>query len=582
MALLYHTRVPTNIRIGFAIFIASVAFQSSFITLDAFISDEGIVLLAADDIAKGRLLFRDINVPLTPGAYLIQGLVFEVFGSHFLVSRALACLVNALCVVMVFALALTFLPTRRAALAGMLTVPLQVWMWPHAQFYSYNQLTVLLCLVALRCAWSIEAGGGKRSAFVFGTVLAAALWTKPNLPVAIGAGVLVYWISCWLRSVLGKPCPRPRGFALIFSEGLTTLAGIIVASIPMILYLAAVGIFDDMVDAVIAITQIYSDSPTGLFPGLFPPLEQLDALRLSTGLVMPGMLINPFSQIGRSPMYHHIVLFTGWVDFFLRVVYYLPIALYGMTALILARRLRKGAWTLETEAALLVFFGALLLYLSNISFAAIHYIMPTLLPLGALGVFAYEDIRNTHTKNWRTRLLRWGSRAGTTTYVVLSLVAVAGYIDEPRAPVPTTRGTFQVSEQTASLWNQILEHTDRVIEPGEEIFVVPYFPLYYFMSDRDHPSRYVALGPGLPGMEAEDEIIGQLETDRVAFALNVYGAEYIGLEKFENAYPRLQHYLDTQYELEHRFEGSFSDYADLLRRRPDSVKPGYSAAEPRP
>ena len=68
-ALLYSRRVSPNLRIGIALLLASVAFQASFITLDAFVSDEGIVLVAADDVANGRLLYRDTNIPLTPTVY---------------------------------------------------------------------------------------------------------------------------------------------------------------------------------------------------------------------------------------------------------------------------------------------------------------------------------------------------------------------------------------------------------------------------------------------------------------------------------------------------------------------------------
>ena len=217
------------------LFIASIAFQSTFIALDAFVADEGIVLVASDDVAQGRLLFVDTNIPLTPTVYLVQALAFKVFGSHFLVSRALICTVNALCVVMVFALALCFLPGRGAALAGALAIPFQIWTWPHAQYFSYNQLTILICLVAIRAAWAIEENPTRKRAFVFGAVLAAGLWTKPNLPVAIGAGTLLYWLAGWGRTALNLPVSRPRGIKELWSEGAATLAGIAVADVLMML-----------------------------------------------------------------------------------------------------------------------------------------------------------------------------------------------------------------------------------------------------------------------------------------------------------------------------------------------------------
>ena len=548
------------------LFIASIAFQSTFIALDAFVADEGIVLVASDDVAQGRLLFVDTNIPLTPTVYLVQALAFKVFGSHFLVSRALICTVNALCVVMVFALALCFLPGRGAVLAGALAIPFQIWTWPHAQYFSYNQLTILICLVAIRAAWAIEESPTRKRAFVFGAVLAAGLWTKPNLPVAIGAGTLLYWLAGWGRTALNLPVSRPRGIKQLWSEGAATLAGIAVASVPMVVYLASIGILDEMIDGAIKITQIYSDSPTGLFPNLFPLFGQLDSVRLSSGLVLPGMLINAFEGIGRDRFYHNLVLYTGWIDFFVRVLYYTPVAMYLATAGLLVQRLHLGTWSRSWEAALLVWLTGAVLALTNISFASLHYITPTLYPLIALSTFACTQLVSEAAPGAIRSGVRWGARVTVIVYLAASATALYAYLAIDRAPVHTARGTVWIDATTAQIWNDLLDHTESSIGPNEEIFVVPYFPMFYYLSGRDHPSRFVALGPGFPGPEAEDEIIAQLERDNVALALNVYGAEYPGLEKFESAYPRLFRYLESRFALEHRYRGPAHDYADLLRR----------------
>ena len=71
--------------------VLSIAFQACFITLDAFFSDEGVVLVAAADLAEGGRLYRVSYVPVTPAVYLLQGAAFKLFGSRLLVSRALMC-----------------------------------------------------------------------------------------------------------------------------------------------------------------------------------------------------------------------------------------------------------------------------------------------------------------------------------------------------------------------------------------------------------------------------------------------------------------------------------------------------------
>jgi hypothetical protein len=70
-------------------------------------------------------------------------------------------------------------------------------------------------------------------------------------------------------------------------------------------------------------------------------------------------------------------------------------------------------------------------------------------------------------------------------------------------------------------------------------------------------------------MQAEDEIILQLERGQVEFVLQAKGVEYPGLEGFESSYPRLHHYLAERFRVEAVFEGEDWVYAEFLRRRED-------------
>jgi len=571
---LYNRRVHPRILIVALLFFASLAFQSTFITLDAFVSDEGIVMVAADDVARGRLLYVDCDVPLTPAVYLLQGIAFKLFGSTFLVSRALISIVNASCVVLVALLASCYLPFRFAALAGFIAIPVQIWMWPHAQFFSYNSLAILLCLVAMRLAWSIESGPARlRAAFFFGAALAAALWTKPNLPVATGAGVLLYWLSGWLRSSLNLPCRRRRGFSDLLREGVATLVGIAITSVPMIVYLASVGILDDMWQRLVAITGIYGDSPAGLFPPLLPLTSQIQSVRLSPDLMLPGMLVNGVNGLAADHGYQLLLAFSGWIDLFIRLLYYLPVVLFVAVGGLLLVRLWRRTWVEDDEAALLAWLTAVLLYLTIVSFPAFHYITPTLFPLIGLATFLAHRAC-TSSRDLPRRVGRVLSVTGFAAYWGLSLVALTIYLSIPRAPVETMRGTLWVDRATSVLWNDILEYTKSQVAEGDRVFVVPYFPLFYFLSGQDHPTRQVALGPTFPGMQAEDEIILELERERVEFVLQAKGVEYPGLEGFESSYPRLHHYLAERFRVDAVFEGEDWIYAEYLRRDEDMARAG--------
>jgi hypothetical protein len=337
----------------------------------------------------------------------------------------------------------------------------------------------------------------------------------------------------------------------------------------MVAYLALNGILDDFVRSVFLIAGIYGDSPVGLFPSLFPLTGQIDAVRLSQDLVVPGMLANGTDGLAASHAYQYLIAYTGWIDLGVRLLYYVPVALYLATAATLARAIRRRSWSEQDEAVLLTLLGALLLYLTIVSFPAVHYMTPTLLPLVPLAVWSYSRFVAAVSAEAAATKRRLRSAIGfgaAGIYLAASLAALMVYLSIPRAPVHTERGTFWMGLSTARLWNEILDYTDETLSGDDQIFAVPYFPLFYFMSNREHPTRYVALGPGLPGMEAEDEIIGFLERNGVDFVLNATGVEYAGLENFESSYPRLHHYLTTRFAVEREFEGRYQVYAEILRR----------------
>ncbi len=529
------------------------------------------MLTAAHDVSKGHLLYRDVYVPVTPGVYLIQGFAFKLFGSSFLVSRVLMSVVYALCVVLTFAIATGCLPLRQATLAGVLAIPLQVWMWPHAQFFSYNPLAILFCVLAIRLAWSIETSPRRRrEAFWFGVALAAALWTKPNLAVATGAGVFLYWLSGTLRTALHFPTMRTWQPTDLLRDGLSTLGGAAALSLPLIGYLTVTGILDDMTRSLYALSRIYGDVPPDLFPGLFPLTAQIDAVRLNPGLVLPGMFWSAF--IG-NPSFHYLLDHTGWIDLLVRFVYYTPVALFAAAASYLGLRLRRRSWEVGDEAALLVLCAGFVLFLTIAPHPAIHYMTPTLLPLLVLTVFL--GYRAAAGSTWVARGLgRWLGAGAVSVYLAASLSGLILYLSIPRAPVHTARGTVWVDRLTARLWNEIFDHLDTEMSDHDRIFAVPYFPILYFLMGLEHPTRFVDLRPGSPGWEAEDEIVSTLEREEIEFVLYAVGSQYPAIESFESAYPRLHRYILTRFELEREFLGPFGPYAEVRRRKPVPASAG--------
>jgi len=566
--------VPQRLWLTTALVAASLGFQSCFITLDAFFSDEGLVLVAADDLAKGRLLYRDCYVPLTPLVYLLQGLAFKLAGSHIIVSRLLMTATYAATVAAVFSMAGRVLPTWRAVLAGVIAIPLQLWMWPHAHFFSYNALATLLCVVAICIAWSVEARPRRlRHAALLGAVLALALWTKPNLAVATGAGIALYWVGGWLRTRIGARRLRDRSGRDLLWEGAAVTAGAVIASAPLTAYLVGVGIFDEMVESLFSLGRIYAEVPPDLFPPLFPPFGQLDAVRLFPGRVLPSLL---YMAIYKAPAYRYLLDHSGWIDLGVRVLYYAPIMLWIAVAACLLARLTRGRWEPRDEAALLFFCAGLGLYLTVVPHPAFHYVVPTLLPLVPLATYFWWRAEGGSRGAWCV-ILRVTGGVVLLAYGVASLGALAAYVGIPRAPVHTAAGTLWVPVDQARSWNAVLEYLHARVPEGALVFAAPYFPILYFGTGYEHPTRFVDLRPGSPGPAAEDEIMLRLEEQSVEWAVYFPGFQFPALERWESAYPRLNRYIEARFERQHTVPGVFGPFAHVLQRR---SKPREGAGEP--
>jgi hypothetical protein len=192
--------------------------------------------------------------------------------------------------------------------------------------------------------------------------------------------------------------------------------------------------------------------------------------------------------------------------------------------------------------------------------------IPTLLPLLPLGVYLWGWLEQA-ARPLPRRTLRFAGALAVLLYAGSSLALLGLYLSEPRAPVSSPAGTLWVPRPTARLWNEILDYARAEVPDEDPVFVYPYFPIFYFLTGLDHATRFVDLRPGSPGRGAEDEIIEELERQRVKVVFYFSGAQYPGIERWNEAYPRLQHYLETHFERVREFRGLLGSYAEVRRRR---------------
>jgi hypothetical protein len=151
-------------------------------------------------------------------------------------------------------------------------------------------------------------------------------------------------------------------------------------------------------------------------------------------------------------------------------------------------------------------------------------------------------------------------------FVLTSGVIWILYVTIPREPVFSTVGTMWLPPNLAEPLAETLAFAKRTVKPGEKVLVIPYFPMFYFLTGIDHATRFTDLRPGSPGADAEDEMIADLERERLERVFFFVGVQFPGNDSFEDAYPHFYHYLVTHYVVEKKISSFFGPYAEIYRR----------------
>jgi hypothetical protein len=139
--------------------------------------------------------------------------------------------------------------------------------------------------------------------------------------------------------------------------------------------------------------------------------------------------------------------------------------------------------------------------------------------------------------------------------------------------VVTRRGSIAVLEQSAP---GVLRFLDKETKPGEEIFVYPYSPLYYFLSGTRNATRYSSLIYGFNASEQLQEVTHVLDESRIRIV--VWDTNFV--EKNERqAFPGAPHprpdqliiepYLMSHYRLVDNYDGVW-----IMERMPEKNNSG--------
>jgi Dolichyl-phosphate-mannose-protein mannosyltransferase len=459
-----------DVFIASLVFVCSGAYLFLFYNYANLNGDEGIILQGAQRILDGQVLYRDFFSFYTPGSYYLTALLFKLFGSSILTARAGLVLCGAIFSTLTYVLARRVSSTWSSLLAVYL---LTVTCMPFRFLVSHWDST-LFAYLALYCAvlWVEQP----RHLWAFMTASFVSLTCLfeqskgAGLLIGTAAGVLVIVRNGRWHFSLGSTLAT-------FAAGLITPVTVVAA------YFSRQH----------AIRQMASDCLWPLFH------------YSTTNKVSYGLFVMSSNFAGLSGKDWKVMISLLVVAGPLILIPLLPILSVGILAwYTLARPEGERNWSywIITSTSLSGLLLATVLT-GRADFTHLNYVAPLYFPVLAWlvdGLPARSDL-------WRRAMpvVVLYITVSCTAFGIAMLWAPLGAHTE----VKTARGTVKVDSTETTL-----QYVLARVNPGEQIFVYPYEPLYYYLTGTSNPTRFDFLQLGMHTEEQFQDSLAALATAR--------------------------------------------------------------------
>lgn len=483
-------------RIAVAIFLVAAALlllmhgQRMVLT-----NDEGIVLESAQRMAAGGRIYVDFFGYMSPGSYWLQEVMFRLFGFALWTGRLIVILDFSVQCALVYWLTAR-LSSWRAATAVTLTFAGFQIADPAFLTSAHRWDSATLALAGL-CA-AMGAGNRKLRWTASGALMAAAVWCTPSMTIV--AAVIALWLAASREQ---RPYLRP----FIGGAAAIGLAGVAA--------LAATGSLTAFFAQMAWLQQNYATSnvfPYGSIIGGYSSLFEATsgfsdlAIRalLVTCVALPAVL--PPAAVGLAGL----ALWRGQSSQQRSVVILSMLAVAGLVITVFPR----------ADVMHLAFIAAL-------PYALVGSALASLLPRRAASVLAMISIllaasfASNFVRGWRETV-----------------------------PVSSPAGILLIPRDQAPMVARLLQ----VVRPGDSLFVYPYMPVQYFLTQARNPTRFPYLQPGMMTRAQEAEALAQLEAAPPEWLLHLQLSREEFLRVFRSGtnldwrFPTLEAWMERNYQ----------------------------------
>ena len=503
--------------------LAAVAIQLPIFDRWLALLDEGYLLELADEVNRGKLLYRDVYVdaPL-PGAFYAMAAWFRVAGTSIWSARLLAVALFALFAMLLFRVGRAVLPHGWALVLAALGLCYRIWAFPHWHMVSYSSLAATLLTAALVLGLRHVATGSRTAVLASGALAGAAILCKQDYGAGVG-GALGLFLAA--RALVGRGRVLP---AALYAAG-----GALVV-LPAFAAVWAAGLLGPLVEqAFVRPLALVSTFGYTHLPPLRPLLHQDGALRAQIGSYFPAILLTlRWEDIAAGWLYGETPL---W-DLALKVVFYAPYLVWAAAALLWARGARR-LLVLAYAAGFLVAFNP------PRDWVHLMMVFPPTLVLGTALVAA----ASTRAPRAATGLAALGLAAAA----VASAALAADLRHQFAWPLRAPRAGIRADARHGPIIEDILAHVAAHAPPGTPVPVWPVQPMLEFLAGREGAGGFHVIWPGQDPAR-DRRIIADLERRDVRVI--VYSlSQYAHLRRFRDNAPELYAYLVHHWTIERVF-----------------------------
>ena len=494
--------------------------------------EEGMLVHISERLASGDVLYRDVSAFTGPFPYELLALLFRFFGPELWVPRLAVVVLQSLACASAFGLGKQLGGLRLAHGAALVVALSPLLFFPFLSIYYYVTVAVALTLMATYA--SMRGQESLAWAGLSALLVVSVALSKQTLGLALAVTISLAWAVMTVRERRFVPLLAFWSIAALASLG---VVGVYVLR----------GELDLLVKSLVEIPLSLGEDFHVSWIN-FWPLGELNLERGGELLYLPWIYGTTFNFFSDPPPLL-IVLTQG--------LFALPFFAIGITLIqAIAGRMTPVTW---------LTFAALVATMTNLyprpDWGHLVFVLPlSLMQLWLVVGGAREASGNANAG--RIRLL----------WFAIPLLLISGLMAALilRAAVPANWGPrvpfWSVSHQNRSLaLPRVIDFLRTRVVPGEFIFVARSEPLIYFATETQNPTPYSGVIPG--GLEEQQPAV--LKGLSLVNFVVMSEIDQPGYTYYREELPKVQRYLERNFEIADPFLESASDWIVVMERIED-------------